>query len=64
MSFNGSKNVGPYRIIEQLGQGGMATIVYWDAGQVRFSLRAQAKAADLAGSNNSKFFESTDDKFK
>jgi len=26
MSFNVGDNVGPYKIIEQLGQGGMATL--------------------------------------
>jgi hypothetical protein len=40
------------------------SFVYWDAGQVRPSLLALAKAADLAGPDNTQFFESAGDQFK
>lgn len=40
------------------------SFAYWDAGQERQSFMALAKAADLAGPNNTQFFESAGDQFK
>ncbi len=40
------------------------SFAYWDAGQVRPSLQALAKAADLAGTTNTQFFETAGDQFK
>ena len=40
------------------------SFAYWDAGQIRPSLQALKKAADLAGPTNTQFFESAGDQFK
>jgi hypothetical protein len=40
------------------------SFAYWDAGQVRPSLQALAKAADLAGTTNTQFFETAGNQFK
>lgn len=40
------------------------SLAYWDSGDQRRSLEALAKAADLAGSTNSQFFQSAGDQFK
>ncbi len=40
------------------------SLAYWDAGQRRPSLLTLAKAADLAGQNNTDFFQSAGDQFR
>ncbi len=40
------------------------SLAYWDAGNVRLSLLSLAKAADVAGPNNTQFFENAGDQFK
>jgi tetratricopeptide (TPR) repeat protein len=40
------------------------SFVYWDAGQTGQSLQTLAKAADLAGAGNTKFFQNAGDQFK
>ena len=40
------------------------SFAYWDAGQVRSSLQALAKASDLAGTTNTQFFETAGNQFK
>jgi hypothetical protein len=40
------------------------SLAYWDAGNTRLSLLMLAKAADLAGPNNTQFFEHAGDQFK
>jgi tetratricopeptide (TPR) repeat protein len=40
------------------------SLAYWDAGNIRLSLAVLAKAADLAGPNNTKFFQKAGDQFK
>lgn len=40
------------------------SLAYWDAGQTRESLAALAKASDLAGPDNTQYFQSAGDEFK
>jgi hypothetical protein len=40
------------------------SLAYWDAGQMHLALATLAAAANLAGPNNTQFFESAGDQFK